>query len=176
MKVNVGCGSHPLLYWDNIDSDGAAFADKYVSVPPMPYGDGEVDEIFAGHFLEHLTQEEAVEFLAECRRVLVPKGKLGIVVPDTEEVMRRHFDHTADGRVQYPKGTWLDVHDLNDMCHLFLYSTAQDSHHQWSYNHNTLARLLVANGFSIAGEINRWMDPRITVGAWYQFGLDAVKM
>ncbi len=175
IRLNIGSGHNPLHYWVNIDSNPSTFADFYASVPPMPYNDGVVDEVFAGHFLEHLEQEEAGEFLDECRRVLVPGGKLGIVVPDIQEIMRRHLNPAADGRVQYPRGQWWDVHNMDDMCAMFLYSTVQDSHHKWNYDVCSLTRLLTKHGFTVTGEINRWIDPRIAVGAWYQFGLDAVK-
>jgi hypothetical protein len=67
------------------------------------------------------------------------------------------------------------VNDLDAVCGMFLYSPLQTSPHKWSYDLGTLARILEGAGFTIAGEIDRYRDPRIPVGAWYQCGLEAVK-
>jgi len=175
-RLNIGSGRHPLLNYCNIDASPEALADVYLSVPPIPYEDESLDEIYAGHYLEHLTRDEATEFLVECHRCLKPGGKLGIVVPDTREVMKRYLSPETVARMEYPRGTFHDMHDLNEVCHLILFSTVQESHHQWAYDSVTLHSLLSGNGFRVTGEINRWLDPRISVGAWYQFGLDAVKV
>ena len=173
-RLNIGSGGHSLRDWCNIDNDPAACADLTLTVPPIPYDDDSIEEIYAGHFLEHLTQEDAGLFLDECWRCLKPGGKLGIVVPDIREVMQRYLSQQP-ARVEYPIGNWRDCRDLDQICDLFLYSTAQDSHHQWNYDLLTLGRLLEAHKFTTIGEINRWLDPRVPVGAWYQFGLDSVK-
>lgn len=173
-RLNVGCGQHPLLFFVNLDCDQSAYADMYQCVPPLPFEDGALDDIYAGHFLEHLRPAEAREFLAECLRCLVPGGRVGIVVPDTREVMTRWLSGALD-QIEYPAGTWHAVADLDDVCGLFLYSTAQDSHHQWSYDLGTLARLLTGVGFMVTGQIDRYRDPRIAQGAFYQCGLDCIK-
>jgi len=36
---------------------------------PLPFGDGEFDRLFTGHFYGHLEEEARVEFLSEARRV-----------------------------------------------------------------------------------------------------------
>jgi SAM-dependent methyltransferase len=172
-RLNVGCGQWPLLYWTNLDADQAALADIYQTVPPMPFEDGALDDIFAGHFLEHLSPQDAKAFLLECRRCLAPGGRLGIVVPDTREIMTRWLASAIDA-VQFPKGTFHDVADLDSVCGLFLYSSVQDSPHKWSYDLFTLGRLLTACGFTVTGEIDRYRDPRVVNGAWYGCGLDCV--
>lgn len=173
-RLNVGCGQWPILYFTNLDADQSAFADIYQAVPPLPFEDGALDDIFAGHFLEHLSPEDARAFLAECLRCLTPVGRLGIVVPDTREILTRWLNGALDC-VEYPAGTWHAVADLDDVCRLFLYSTVQDSPHKWSYDLGTLARLLTSAGFTVTGEIDRYRDSRLGSGAWYQCGLDCVK-
>lgn len=174
MKLNVGCGQYPLPGWLNLDAGDGLPVDVRAIVPELPFRTGSVDEVYAGHLVEHLTPAEARAFLGECRRVLVPGGHLGIVVPDTFEIMRRYVDLSTQGRVEYPLGVWRDMHDLDEVCALFTFSTVQASPHRWNYDLCTLSRLLECSGFRVTGQINRWMDPRVTVGAWYQCGLDAV--
>jgi hypothetical protein len=106
--------------------------------------------------------------------VLVPGGRLGVVVPDTREIMRRWLagDPTT---FEMPVGRVSRVDDLDDVCALFLYSTIQPSRHRWSYDAGTLARALERVGLRPTDEIDRHADPRLAAGAWFQVGLDAVK-
>jgi predicted SAM-dependent methyltransferase len=136
--------------------------------------DGSVAEIYAGHMLEHLEREDARGFLRECHRVLVPGGRLGIVVPDTHQIMARYISG-ARAVVEWPEGTFRDLTDLDEIAAMFLYSTDQESRHQWSYDIRTLARLVSSCGFEVTGEIDRHNDPRLGTGRWYQCGVDAVK-
>lgn len=173
-RLNVGCGDHPLPFWSNLDADPDVRADIYCRVPPLPSDADSLDEIYAGHFLEHLTQADAGAFLDECWRCLVVGGRLGIVVPDTREVVKRYLRGDLD-QIEYPRGTWRKVNDLETLCELFFYSTIQRSPHRWSYDLLTLGRLLVAHGFRVVGEIDRFADPRVALGAFYNCGLDCVK-
>lgn len=129
--------------------------------------DDTVDEVYAGHFLEHFEYDlhdwqtsDVHRLLTECFRVLKPDGRIGIVVPDIREVMRGYF---TDGR------------DLDDICAGFLYSTIQPSRHLWSWDASTLRRALERAGFTVVDEIDRYDDERLAAGAWFQVGLDAVK-
>ena len=145
-----------------------------VTVPPLPFGDESLTEIWACHMLEHLEPDQARDFLAECWRALRPGGALGLVVPDTREIMRRSALRIPT-TVEYPQGNFLDVTDLDAVCELFLYSSLQPSGHRWSFDSESLRRLIERAGFQVVSEIDRWHDPRIPVGAWYQVGLQAVK-
>lgn len=175
-RLNIGCGLYRLKGWVNIDSDPATFADQFVDVRHgLPFADGTVTDVYAGHFLEHLNRVEAGEFLDECYRVLGHGGHIGIVVPDFREIVRKYLDSGTPTRVEFPIGKWRDCRDLDEVCDLFIYSTAQDSPHQWMYDESTLGRLLKAHKFRVVDRINPWTDRRIPVGAWYQFGLDAIK-
>jgi predicted SAM-dependent methyltransferase len=173
-RLNIGCGDFPLLYYTNIDEDPSVRADLHIGVPPLPYEDESIEEIYAGHFLEHLEPEQADFFLAECFRCLVPGGLLGLVVPDMYEVMRRYTLGLRD-QVEHPPGVWHKVWDLDDVCRLFVYNTVSNSRHRWCYDLRTLKRILEQHGFRVVREIDRYHDPRIPVGAWYQCGWDAQK-
>lgn len=169
LRLNVGCGEWPLGHFTNLDSDPASSADILATVPPLPFADASLHEIYAGHFLEHLDYEDGQAFIAECHRVLIPGGALRLVVPDTREIMRRWLTGAID-RVQTDYSTYWPVADLDSLCSLFLYSTVQDSPHRWSYDLGTLRRAVTRRGFEWVGEMDRYTDPRISVGAWYQCG------
>jgi len=175
-RLNVGCGDWPLAYWQNLDAAPSQWPDLVIqaTVPPLPFEDESLDEIYAGHFLEHLSEHEAQAFLSECRRCLTDGGKLGIVVPDTREVMTRWLAGSIDC-AQYGVVSWCSIADLDDVCRLFLYSTVQASPHKWSYDLGTLGRLLERSGFTVTAEIDRYRDERLGSGQWFQCGWDAVK-
>jgi hypothetical protein len=172
-RLNLGCGAYRLEGWDNWDADPETPADRHFFVPPIPVGDRTVDEIYCGHLLEHFEPAEADELLRECRRVLVPGGKLGVVVPDTRAVLARYLEqrHTW---VEVPQGQQWNLDDLDAVCSVFLYSTIQPSRHKWAYDGATLRRALVRNGFLLGGPIPDG-DPRIAVPAWWNLSLQATK-
>ncbi len=173
-RWNLGCGDYPLEGYTNVDADPACPAHWHGQVPPLPAEDASLDEIYIGHMLEHLTPEDAATLLAECARCLVAGGQLGVVVPDTRAIMATWLGGVPM-RVEYPPGVYHDLRDLNHVNRLFLYSTMQDSHHLWAYDLHSVGQVIMAAGFTLTREIDRFQDPRISVGAWYQCGWDAVK-
>ena len=174
-RLNLGSGLFPLRGggWCNVDADPATEPDWVARVPPIDRTDESVAEVYMGHLLEHLDPVEADFLLRECYRVLVPGGRLGVVVPDTRWVLERHLaqDHT---RVEVPQGRFWELDDLDAVCGLFLYSTFQSTPHRWSYDDQTLRRALLRAGFAVAGRIDPYHDPRL-VGARWNLGLEAVK-
>jgi len=175
-RLNVGSGEFPLSYYRNLDSNPAMPADYHADATEFLSNcdAGDLDEIYAGHFLEHLSYTEGQAFLREAFRVLTPGGKIGVVVPDAREVLRRWLAGTIDA-IEYPERVWWPIADLNAVCHLILYSDAQESPHKWAYDRETLARALKQAGFVELAEIDRYRDPRIPVGAWYQCGIQGEK-
>ena len=141
LRVNIGCGPHPLLNYINIDEDPSLQADIHVHVPPLPFESGTVDEIAAIHFLEHLYYVEAILFMAECWRALKVGGRIAIVVPDTKEVLKRYMAQTGDA-IEFPYGVWWKVDNLDHVCAAFLYSTIQPSPHRFGEAHSVLLLVL----------------------------------
>ena len=175
MKLNVGCGDYPLAGWTNLDADPVTpadvHADALVYLRDCP--DATFAEVYAGHFLEHLTPDEARRFLAECYRVLAPGGRLGIVVPDSYAVLRRYVARSTEA--VFIGDRWWPLGDLDAVCAAFLYSPIQGTPHRWSYDIDTLSRVLRAAGFARVREIDRHDDPRLAAPAWYQCGAEGIK-
>lgn len=177
VRINLGSGPDRKPGWINVDNgvDDEIWERKLegevVEADAIDYLKSlkfkSVDEIYAGHFLEHFEyglddwkESEAHELLSLCHLVLKPGGKLGIVVPDMKEVMRGYF---FEGR------------DLDDICAGFVYSVIQPSRHKWCWDLTTLRRAFERVGFKDMDEIDRYDDPRLAAGAWYQCGLEGVK-
>lgn len=94
VKLNVGSSYGGMCHhgWLNVDLppewQGFAQQHRYNYLARdvrngLPFNTSGVDLIVASHFLEHLTFDEGLRFLRECRRVLKPEGAMRIAVPDT---------------------------------------------------------------------------------------------
>ena len=79
------------------------------SAPPLPFADASFDVVVMSFTLELFPLETIPNVLAECKRVLKPSGRLGVVsmatveAPDQESVLERtyvwmhtHFPHIVD--------------------------------------------------------------------------------
>ena len=175
LRLNLGCGEYPLQGFINVDAVGSLGVDVVLTVPPLPWPDECISEIWMCHFLEHLDRPAATHLLSECHRVMEPDATLGVVVPDFWEMTRRYINNEA-APFEWPAGQFHDLRDLDALNHFLLYSTCQPSHHQWMYDRHTLAFALRQAGFEVGDDIDRYKDPRLGTGQWYQFGLEARKV
>lgn len=146
--VNVGCGSFGRHGWINID----CFPANGVTIvrdcrTSLPLATGSARGVFAEHFLEHLHyDDQALLFLAECLRVLQPGGILRIIVPDGEKYLRA-----------YASCGWEELRSFSPLVYAEMpYKTKmevvnahfrQGGQHHFSYDYETLARLLERAGF-----------------------------
>jgi len=90
MKLHVGAGDSPLPGWTNIDVAPYPGVDITLDVRAgMPFE--HVDLIFAEHFIEHLTLQEGIGFLHDCRRTLAPAGVLRLSTPNLDWVWLTHY-------------------------------------------------------------------------------------
>lgn len=88
LRLNLGCNDLPLFDFTNIDIDPRVKPDVVADCLQLPYEDNTVDEIYAGHLLEHTAIYENA--LAEWYRVLKPGGKITITVPDTGKALEQY--------------------------------------------------------------------------------------
>jgi len=134
--LNIGCGSRKLENWVNIDLDEGA--DLSLDVRNgLPFEDESVELIFNEHFIEHITQLEGIEFLRECRRMLVPGGTLRLATPDLDELI---VDYSSDEGFLAPD--WFNfgyswIHNPCEMLNLAM----RDWGHAWVYNEQELRRI-----------------------------------
>lgn len=122
-RIKLNIGSFTVMHhygWQNIDVNdliGFAQAYKYNFTrcdvrQGLPYGTGVVDCIVSNHCLEHLTYEEGLAFLRECRRVIRPDGAIRIVVPDAGLLMGLYADGAAD--MGGPLGLLSEFDEISD--------------------------------------------------------------
>jgi predicted SAM-dependent methyltransferase len=151
LLVNVGCGSLGLDDWVNID----CYPAKGVTCvrdcrTSLPLSDGSARGIFTEHFFEHLDYyDEAPRFLAECRRVLQPGGVLRIIVPDGAKYMRAYFDSGWTAMRTF--SPIMSASDFRTKMEVVNAHFRQGGQHRFSYDYETLSRLLQDNDLT---EIN----------------------
>lgn len=88
VRLNLGCNDLKLEGFTNIDIDARVNPDVVADSLNLPYDDESVDEIYAGHLLEHTTVHENA--LKEWHRVLKKGGRITITVPDTQKALELH--------------------------------------------------------------------------------------
>ena len=141
--LNIGSGKRPIQGFINIDLD--AKADIQADVRNgLPYDAGTVDAIYSEHFFEHLSQNEGLAFLRECRRVLRPGGVVRLAMPDLDELVRRYGsdDWRGDGDMFRMGYEWVD-----NRCEM-LNLAMREWGHKWVYNEEELVRVAELAGFA----------------------------
>ena len=137
-RLHIGCGQQSIPGWINIDNQGLPGVDQVLDVRRgLPFRG--VAAIYAEHFLEHLTLDDGLAFLRECRRVLADDGTLRLSTPSLEWVLTTHYRWTQDVT---PENRLSDCVLLNRAFHAW--------GHQFLYNAPTLAAALRAAGFARA--------------------------
>jgi predicted SAM-dependent methyltransferase len=160
LRLNLGSGFHPKPGWINVDLiDG--LSDLQLDLRErLPFADGSVAEIYTEHFFEHLAYagsddtlateletpgrpSDALSLLRECRRVLVPGGRIDIGVPDAEVALQ---DYATGGRLPLPD--WWGPKWCDTAMHRVNYVFRQGREHHYAYDFETLQRTLESVGFT----------------------------
>lgn len=96
--LNLGAGNS--LIDGAINLDFPVWDAETMDIPEL---EGNVDAIFAFHFLEHLPSKRIIHVLRECERVLKVGGTLNIVVPHRLGSMAYH---DLDHKTFFCEDTW----------------------------------------------------------------------
>lgn len=99
VKLHVGSGRERLEGWVNLDLQALPGVDVVADVTEGLDFEG-VEAVFAEHFLEHLRLDHAVDFLAECHRVMAAGAWLRLSTPNLDWVWSTHYrlDASADDK------------------------------------------------------------------------------
>lgn len=135
-RVHVGSGPNLLPGWINVDLHPVPGLDFALDVRKgLPFEN--VALLFAEHFLEHLTIDEGLAFLRDCRRILKPDGILRLSTPNLDWVILTHYHGTS---VSTQEEAIVDSLRLNRAFHGW--------GHQFLYNRAMLETVLRAAGFA----------------------------
>jgi len=161
LKLHLGCGTHRLDSWINIDFHPAQLA---MDVRwGLPFPDASVAFAFMAHTLEHFYYQEALQIAKDIRRVLQPGGVLRVVVPDIEKCLRAYVENDAEFFESRDK-TWTWWPECSTRLESFLSYAGVGSwfgfrSHKYGYDYETLRHLLLDAGFG-AVERSEYMESR----------------
>jgi predicted SAM-dependent methyltransferase len=136
LRLHIGCGPRVLAGWVNIDLAYQPF-ERYLEAygsdhdgpelrgtredffaidvtRGLPLNDGCAEVVFHEDFIEHLSQRDAVGFLAEARRVLGDGGVHRVNTPSLSSSMRDHSDFS-----QGLAGTYVEEWDRHRHLNVF---------------------------------------------------------
>ncbi|MEZ4958753.1 MAG: hypothetical protein R2830_02930 [Saprospiraceae bacterium] len=147
LKINFGCG--PLAHpgWVNVDYIKSENTYYYDLRDKLPLKGGIASNIHCEHFMEHLTQEDAIQFMKECFRLLQPGGLFRIIVPDAEKYIKAYakndddyFSHLSKlGNAAHPFRTKIEI--INQMFRM-------GGDHLFAWDFETMSLYLKEAGFS----------------------------
>lgn len=139
-KIHLGCGGHYIQGWTNVDLD-SPLADVHLDLrKALPYADASVDYVFNEHFIEHLTREDGISLLKECRRILKPGGVLRISTPNLRWVAAQYLGGKLD--------EWADVGYLPETSCRLMNESMRFWGHQFVYDMPELVLALQKAGFA----------------------------
>lgn len=116
--LNVGCGGQRPQeeHWYNLDNLRAKLKpgtpertnldkeERYFECDlnrgPIPFEADTFDGVALVHVIEHFSCHDAVNVLAECRRVMKPGGLLVVSVPDAEYFLSVYDQDTKDRAIE----------------------------------------------------------------------------
>ena len=91
VRLNLGCGHVPLDGYLNVDRRALPGVDIVAEIDKLPFGPGEVDEIFSAHLVEHFPQEQVRrELLPYWISLLKPNGEFHAIVPDADGMIKAY--------------------------------------------------------------------------------------
>ena len=180
LKLHLGCGSFVVPGWENVDKSWGvllarvpglrkALAGFRVLTPEqavarfpkgivradvrggLPYLNEAASVVYTSHMIEHMPRWQALELLAECRRVLEPGGAIRIATPD----LRALIEEYAHGETRYGE---TPADSLMKQLETFrdepgsvvqrLSRRLLTAPHQWVYDEQSLSLLLEEAGFT----------------------------
>jgi len=138
VRLHVGSGKARLEGWVNLDYQDLPGVDVVCDVTKgLKFTN--VEAIFAEHFLEHLALTDAINFLEDCHKALVPGGWVRLSTPNLEWVWHTHY--RLDMKPEEKRAAALS---LNRGFHGW--------RHQFLWNQDFMTEALTACGFDLV----RW--------------------
>ena len=96
MKLHLGCGTKHLEGYTNIDIRYLTGEDEVNNIKFLRnYSENSIDEIYACHVLEHFGRWEYYTVLERWYKILKPKGKLRLAVPNFSSICQ-YYQETKD--------------------------------------------------------------------------------
>jgi predicted SAM-dependent methyltransferase len=86
IQLNIGSGKNPKKDYINIDNRDVSGNMVWDIRDGLPFPDESVSKIISSHFIEHLDEDEVIDFLEEMLRILKPGCLIDILCPHATTV------------------------------------------------------------------------------------------
>ena len=140
-RLHLGCGSHRLPGWINIDFVRTPAVDVWWNLgQPVPLPGGSCRYIFHEHVLEHFELSRALFLLRECHRLLQPGGVLRVAMPSLDDMLA----NCATGNWRAARSTHMPEVETKAE---YLNVNFRSWGHRWIYDRDELHRRLGEAGF-----------------------------
>lgn len=154
LKLHLGSGDTQLEGWLCTDLVPCRRSTAYLNAAkPFPFKDDTFDFVYSEHMIEHLTQQQGLDMLKECHRVLKPGGHIRIATPDMDVILKLYTDRANDYGKDYIK--WSMDRFAPAERNLFGYDpmiVLNYFNHKWGhqflYNYDYLTKAMEFAGFS----------------------------
>ncbi len=144
LNINLGSGNTKLKGYINLDKKEGDNIDVVHNLKnPLPYKDGEVDNLFASHIIEHFWWNKTIKILKDWYRVLKPGGTLEIWTVDLDKVIYRMLTNADNPTMMYD-ANW----------RIFGKDEPEGMNHHSIFTRRYLSLLLTNVGFKKVGYID----------------------
>jgi predicted SAM-dependent methyltransferase len=138
-KLHLACGNVSLAGWTNIDLDSPVADMNMDFTLPLPFADDSISHIFSEHFIEHITRQQAVSFLGECKRTLSKNGVIRISTPNLKFITALYLAGIKD--------EWGELWQPSTLCQM-LNEGMRSWGHQFVYDAEEIVSVFVEAGFN----------------------------
>jgi hypothetical protein len=140
IMLNIGCGGRRIPGYKGVDVVPRPAADIVAPCHQIPLADGTVHEIMAIHLIEHMHPWEVPVALAEWWRLLEPRGRLVLELPDLIKCCQNVISgKMVGGKDPDQLGMWGLYGDPRGLDPFMA--------HKWGWTFATLAPVVQAAGF-----------------------------
>ncbi|NQU05789.1 MAG: radical SAM protein [Calditrichaeota bacterium] len=142
IAIEIGSGKKPKPGYIHVDIVKLPGVNVVSTAWSLPFASGSVGQIYSRHCLEHLTLAQFLAALKEYRRVLAPKGKMELILPDIAYHFKQYF---MKGKSPLPG------QDVTNRYHALasIYGWQKSAYdfHKWGYDEEYLLELITEAGF-----------------------------
>lgn len=151
-KLHLGAGHEGMPGWLSTDIDRGSPEVVYLdATKPFPLPDASFDYIFSEHMIEHISWQQGLFMLRECRRILKPGGVIRVATPDLEVLLGLYKNQDASP-MAHRYIEWISDRYLNGIrlhAAAFVINNAfRNWGHQFLYDGDLLALAMRETGFN----------------------------
>jgi predicted SAM-dependent methyltransferase len=148
-RLHLGSGRYIFDGWTNVDIDPGIGGICWDLERVLPLPTGSIQFIFTEHFIEHISREQCLALLTECRRVLKRDGVLRASTPNLHFLIQQYDEDRLS--------EWHDVGWRPATACAMVNEGLHNWGHRFLYDESELALLLREAGFTRVDAV-KWRE------------------